>query len=429
MATQMAGAGVKGYALFDKANVRKGPKKDDPKAGSLALGQEVTVTGYAIDPSAGEFKRRYRIQFNGGEAWVAAKLIALDAQSTQKLPFLPLDLANPADELVKALGFKPKDVTLGLQEATDLAGALGGLELRGEWSKADLEELRKVLSHLESLGAGLGTVDGGQWSLDEIRTVHEAISDTAKGTARLFEDLFKIADDALGFRLLYAPLLINRSPKDNVSIIPDQIWYAKNSNGYEITLSNKVFFKGTQKTKSNPTVPYTAKELIAHEIGHVINWRYPRKRHEGKGLLDKPSVYYPKKVVVKEYVFADGTKVALGGLNVGYTMAARSSDGDHETVTDAIACLNLDRFSVNATDPKQQLQGKARKEQITKLMDDVIRYRVRDYGGGVGALKEEIGERWGAALLTEMLPLIADLATEPNSIDSQIEMLKVKLPS
>jgi hypothetical protein len=189
-------------------------------------------------------------------------------------------------------------------------------------------------------------------------------------------------------------------------------------------LSNKVFFKGTQTTKSNRDLPYTAMELIAHEIGHVINWRYPRKRHENKGLLDKPSVYYPKKVQIKEYTLSTGEKVALGGLNIGFGMAARSSNGEHETVTDAITCLSLDRFTTTSTDAKKQLQGKARKEQIAAMMDAIIRYRMKDYGDGLASLKEEIQSRWGQALLNQMTPALTMIA---DKLETDQATLKAKL--
>jgi hypothetical protein len=414
---------VKGIAVTD-ANVRSGPKKDDKAVDKLLKGGEVIVTGYALDPSAGEFQRRFQIEYKGEARWVAARLVLLDPISFRQLPFLPLDLIDPAGALSQSVGVNPKDVPMPLDEAVTLVQTLGDVELRGTWTRADLDEVVKMLTDLETYGVILTGEDQGKWSLDELRTVYEALTRTARGNGVLFEALFGLRDDAMAFRILYAPLTIARSPKDNVSVVKGQIWYAKNSNGYEITLSNKVFFKGTQTTKSNRDLPYTSMELIAHEIGHVINWRYPRKRHEGKRLLDKPSVYYPRKVLLKEYTLSTGEKVALGALNIGYAMAARSSNGEHETVTDAIACLSLDRFTTDSTDAKRQLQGKARKEQITAMMNDIIRYRIRDYGEGSASLREEILARWKQPLLNRMSPGLALIA---DKLDADLAMLKAKL--
>jgi hypothetical protein len=423
----MSTSPVKGIAATD-VNVRQGPKKDDKQVDKLIKGQEIIITGFAIDPTSADYPRRLQINHKGETRWVAAKLVLLDPASLRQLPFLSLDLANPAEALVQSVGISPKDVTLTVDEAVALVKALGSVELRGTWTKAQLDEVRAMLEKLETYGVTLGGEDQGKWSLEELKTVAEAIGDTARGIGHLVEARFGIRDDAMAFSILFAPLQILRSPKDNVSPqAPKVVWYAKNSNGYEIVLSNKVFFKGTAATKTNPRLPYTSKELIAHEISHAINWRYPRKRHEGKGLLDKPSVYYPRKVLIKEYVFADGQKASLGALNVGYGMAARSSDGEHETVTDAITCLCLDRFTTNSTDAKAQLQGKARKEQITTLMNEIIRYRIENYGGGVEAVKEEIRDRWGQSLLDRMTPALLCVCVEPNSLDSQLATLKEKL--
>ncbi len=414
---------VKGIAVTD-ANVRSGPKKDDQAVGKLLKGGEVIVTGFAIDPNAGEYQRRFQIEHEGQTRWVAAKLVILDPYSLRQLPFLPLDLADPLAALIQSTGVNPKDVVMSLDEAITLVKTLGNVELRGTWTRPDLDEVGKMLADLESCGVILTGEDQGKWSLDELRTVYQALLDTAKGTGALFDALFGLRDDAMAFRIMYAPLTIARSPRDNVSLVKGQVWYAKNSNGYEITLSNKVFFQGTQTTKTNRDLPYTSKELIAHEIGHVINWRYPRKRHEGKRLLDKPSVYYPKKVLLKEYTLSTGEKVALGALNAGYAMAARSSNGEHETVTDAITCLSLDRFTTDSTDTKKQLQGKARKEQVTAMMNDIIRYRIRDYGEGIASLKEEILSRWKQPLLDRMSPGLALVA---DKLDADLAILKAKL--
>jgi hypothetical protein len=421
MTTANPGVRVKGIAVTD-ANVRVGPKKDDKAVDKLLRGEEVIVTAFALDPNAGEYQRRYQIEHKGETRWVAAKLVLLDAKSLRQLPFMPLDLADPVAALLQSVGVK--DVTMTLAEAMTLVTTLGNVELRGTWTRADLDEVMKMLADLESCGVILTGEDQGKWSLDELRTVYEALACTARGTGALFENIFGLRDDAMAFRLMYAPLTIARSPKDNVSVVQGQVWYAKNSNGYEIVLSNKVFFKGTQTTKANRDLPYTSMELIAHEIGHVINWRYPRKRHEGKGLLDKPSVYYPKKILTKEYTLSTGEKVMLGALNVGYGMAARSSNGEHEIVTDAITCLSLDRFTIDSTDGKKQLQGKARKEQVMAMMDAIIRYRIKDYGDGVAALREEIQSRWGQALLDRMMPALALIA---DNLEADQAMLKAKL--
>jgi hypothetical protein len=414
---------VKGIAVTD-ANVRIGPKKDDKAVDKLLKGGEVVVIGFAFDPNAGEYQRRFQIEHKGETRWVAAKLVLLDPIGFRQLPFLPLDLADPEAALLQSVGVNPKEVPMSLDEAVTLVKTLGNVELRGTWTRADLDEVCKMLADLENYGVILTGEDQGKWSLDELRTVYEALTRTAKGTGALFDTIFGLCDDAMAFRILYAPLTIARSPKDNVSVVQGQVWYAKNSNGYEITLSNKVFFKGTQTTKTNRDLPYTSMELIAHEIGHVINWRYPRKRHEGKRLLDKPSVYYPKKVLLKEYTLSSGEKVALGSLNAGYAMAARSSNGEHETVTDAIACLSLDRFTIDSTDAKKQLQGRARKEQITAMMNDIIRYRIRDYGEGSASLREEILARWKQPLLDRMSPGLALIA---DKLDADLATLKAKL--
>jgi hypothetical protein len=124
-----------------------------------------------------------------------------------------------------------KDIALSLEDAYALAALLPVAEVRGEFGPDELTELRQIIEHLDSLGVALTVEENGRWSLDELRTVHEAVSDVAKGTARILQEATGIEDDLLGFRLLYAPLLISRDPRDSVSPKPAEVWFAKNSNG------------------------------------------------------------------------------------------------------------------------------------------------------------------------------------------------------
>jgi hypothetical protein len=420
--------GVKGLVNAN-INVRTGPKITDPKLTSLKAGQEVWITGYSIDPQGGEFARRYRIQLQDRTAWTSAS--AIDAGSVQgrrALPFVPYTLAKPASELLRiVVGLTLKE-EVDLAEAEALASLLWDAALIGIDNKTELDSVVASIRKFEAFGIVLGVEQGGKWSPEELKILDDSISRTAFTTSKLLEAMTSVDNAALAFRLLYAPLRVTRSGRDNVNPRGDAVWYAKNTNGYELVFGNKVFTPGPQRTKVNPTVPFTSMELVTHEIAHVINWRYPRKPGMGAPLNQDLADMYGTRLAKGTFTLPDGQRVVLRTFNDGYGMAARSSDGPYETVTDGIACWSLDRFTIGAGDPTRHAQGLMRKHMITNLMQTVMSYRITRHGGLKNMWADVLAKRSSDPALPQKLsPALELLAAGSPNFDEQLADLQGRL--
>jgi hypothetical protein len=285
-----------------------------------------------------------------------------------------------------------------------------------------------LIENLHDHGVTLGSADGGSWSISDLRKMQQAVNGMAQGIGLIFQGLYNKHDDVVAFRTMYAPLHIVRSGKNNVSPRPAQeTWYAKNGNGYEIVLGNKVFFEGTQTTKSNRDCPYNSVQLIAHEIGHAINWRYSLKN--SKGQLVRPREFYdPRPSDTAPYqpakiVLPSGETVTLQ-VNDGYRFAARSSNGAHETVTDAITNFSLGGLTDDdTTNPVKKKQGEARRQQITDMLNRIVKSRIENYSGveGIRAAILKIG----GGSLEASLQTGLDLLKRTNAdLDEQVNEFK-----
>src|SRR5436190_2256361 len=106
-------ADVKGVVNTESVNVRTGPKVTDPKAasGPLKKGQDVIITGFAVDPAGDEFKLRYRITVGGQTLWTTAKFITVDPALLKTIPFITTNPNKAAEELLESMGMDVKDGT------------------------------------------------------------------------------------------------------------------------------------------------------------------------------------------------------------------------------------------------------------------------------------------------------------------------------
>ncbi|MFN8374472.1 MAG: hypothetical protein U0694_16540 [Anaerolineae bacterium] len=410
-------ADVKGVVKADVAlNVRIGPKVIDEKAPfQLKNGQEILITGFAIDPDGEENKLRYRFELSKKVYWTTARFISVDPLLAKTIPFVPGNPTNPSEELLESMGMDVKDgVEIPYEEAQEIAALLRDFKLAGTWDLDGILSLRTLIEHFHAHGVTLGSVDGGAWGISDLRKLQQAVDGMADGMGAIFEQLFGKRDNAMAFRTMYAPLHITRSGKNNVSPWPEkETWYAKNGNGYEIVLGNKVFFEGTQTTRSNRTLPYTSVELIAHEIGHVINWRYSLKSPKGQVL--RPREHYELNLMAKKFTLPSGETVALT-MNDGYLMAARSSNGGHETVTDAITCFSLGRLTMDK-------KGEARRLQVNDMLKRIVSYRIESFSGVEGIRAAIL--KAGGNTLEGSLQTALDLLKRPNAnLDEQITEFK-----
>lgn len=398
----------------------KNPSDNDTKVTTLKPGQQALVTGYTIYPPAGQYERRYRLEWDNKVVWGTAETFDVDSLYGRRgLEFLPFSLENPTAELLRMIGVS-LDGGVSLDRAKEAAALLWDLQLSRITSVEMFEEALDIIQKLEKYGVLLGVEADGKWSIGNMRTVFDAIENTAKGTGALFDPLFGFRDDTLAFRVMYGPLMITRSGKDNVNPFGDAMWYARNTAGYEIVFGNRAFFDGQQTTKSNPGLFYTSADLIAHEVAHIINWRYPREIKPGSALTQKPADYYETKIAFASYQI-EGQTVKFGAYNEGYAMAARSSNGKHETITDAIACLSLNRFT-------DDLKGRARKAQMTDYMRQVITYRVREHGG-VDHMVGDIAKKRSTdpKLPAKMQAILETMTTAPRHLDDELHDLGTKL--
>ncbi|NWF69229.1 MAG: SH3 domain-containing protein [Chloroflexi bacterium] len=415
-------AEIKGIVTADTLNVRADYKTDAPKAGEVKKGQELRITGFAVDPKGDDFKLRYRIVLNGKTLWTTAKFVSVDPALVKQIPFIAQNPANAAEELLEASGMDVKDGTqIAFEEAQAVAALMRDFKVSGTFDDQGIRLLRGVIEHLHACGVTLGSDDSGSWSMGDLQKVQQAVDGMAGGMGKLFEQLYGARDDAKAFRTMYAPLHITRSGKNNVSPWPEkETWFAKNSNGYEIVLGNRVFFEGTTVTRSNPHMPYSSVELIAHEIGHVINWRYSLKMP--KGQVVRPREFYESHLMAKKYVLPTGESVSLS-MNDGYLLAARSSNGPHETVTDAITAFSLDRLTENDANPAKQKQGQARRLQIADMLGRIIQFRVESYTN-VEGIRAAILKMGGAALETTMQTGLELLKRADSDLDKEMDRLK-----
>ncbi|MCB9451266.1 MAG: hypothetical protein H6672_07485 [Anaerolineaceae bacterium] len=410
-------------------NVRNGYRynaKDssdtDTKVATLKAGDQAVITGYTLYPPAGEYERRFRLEWNNQVVWGTASTFDVDSILGRRgLEFMPFNLEKPTNELLAIIGVS-LDNGVSLDQAKEAAALLWDIELSRITSVEMFQEALDIVKKLENYGVMLGVEASGKWSIGNLRTVFNAIESTAKGTGALFEPIFGFRDDALAFRVMYGPLRITRSGKDNVNPFGDALWYARNTAGYEIVFGNRAFFENTQTTKSNPGLFYTSTDLVAHEVAHIINWRYPREIKPGSALTQKPANYYEAKIAFASYDF-EGQTFKFKSYNEGYAMAARSSNGIHETVTDAVACLSLDRFT-------DDIKGRARKQQMTDYMRQVITYRVREHGG-VDNLVSDIAKKRSTDLKlpAKMQPILEIMSTAPLNLDNELHDLGSKLTS
>jgi hypothetical protein len=423
-------ADVKGVVNSDNVNVRTGPKVIDPKSplGPLKKGQEVMISGFALDPDGEEYRLRYRITLGGQTLWTTAKFVSIDPSVVKTIPFISLNPDRAAEELLESNGLDVKDGTeIPLEQAQEIAALLRDFKLTGTWDLDGILYLRTLIEHLHNHGVTLASADGGGWSVADLKKLHLAVDGMASGIGKIFTSLYGKSDDALAFRMMYAPLNIVRSGKNNVSPRPEkETWYAKNSNGYEIVLGNKVFFEGVQTTRSNRDVPYTSVELIAHEIGHVINWRYFLKTP--KGEVVRPRQYYdPRDSDTSPYKPAKITlpsgETVVCNINDGYRAAARSSNGMHETVTDAISNFSLNRLTDDDENPARKKQGEARRQQIVDMLERIVKSRIENYSGieGIRAAILKIG---GNALETNLETALELLRRTNANLDDQVSEFK-----
>lgn len=202
------------------ARARKDWATTSQTAEVIPYGEAVEIDGFTIDPAGEAFRVRYRIA--GKNTWLSAVYV--------DLPFEELPPLNDA-------------YTWFDQWAT----------FRSVFSY----NISSMLEELQRLGVVL---IGGPWTVAEVDQVHFVTT--------------LIADNCSIFKELFAPMVIERKRVNNVSDT-DAFWYARNNAGYHIVLGNMVFFERYQKTKLHPRWPYTSDDLIAHEICHNINFRYP----------------------------------------------------------------------------------------------------------------------------------------------------------
>ncbi|MEP6987735.1 MAG: hypothetical protein ABI970_19185, partial [Chloroflexota bacterium] len=329
---------VQGIVQADSPiKVRPGPRITDPSTGTpLPPGTAVTITGFAIDPRGDDYRHRYRITLDGQPRWVTAQYIKVNPADSLQIPYVfqfPNDLVR---ELREALGITA--LTASTTEADDIqaiARYMPNFYLRGNnWDAPQITKLRGWLEQLYSYGVILRSPGPGGWSLSEIESAFIAVSAIAQGMSGFLHFAFGIDDPALAFRLLYAPLVITRMNRDNVNTSSDSVWFAKNVQGYEVVFGNRVFFPGRSPTRRYPQLPFSSVELIAHEVSHVINFRYQLADSVGRDI--SPDDYYMAAINNAAYTLPNGSVVRLAG-NSGFGFVARSSDDPAEIVTDAIA--------------------------------------------------------------------------------------------
>jgi hypothetical protein len=110
-------------------------------------------------------------------------------------------------------------------------------------------------------------------------------------------------------------------------------------------------------------------------------------------------------------------------MNDGYRFAARSSNGPHETVTDAIVNFSMNRLTDDDPDPVKRRQGQARRLQLADMMKRIIKYRMEMYSGieGIRAAILKIG---GVNLETSLQSALDLLKRPTANLDEQVTEFK-----
>jgi hypothetical protein len=412
--------------VVSDANIRIGRFVTDPRSpfSPLRQGASVEVTGFAADPANDEFSYRFRVLVEGESLWTSGDLVEMDPDDEAALPYVPLVEDDPARDLRESLGVRlVSGETVTADEVARLAHFLAiDIELAGNWNGDQLREALDSLALMRRMGTYVRSEKG--WTVTELRTVADAVRGMARGAGLFLEAAGGPRDEVLGFRLLYAPLRITRSAKDNLSPNPANIvWFAKNTNGYEIQLGNKVFFQGRQRSRRNPEQPYDAVQLVAHEIAHVINWRY--NLNDAQGRQRDADAFYEATMQETVFEMPDGTRVPLA-MNSGFAFAARSGNERYETVTDAIANVSLGAQPTGGGNPAQTaLQVEARRLQVTDLMRRVTRWHLEQYGG-TDDMRETVAKKGiGSIMRRPLASLCLDALGE--SLDQQVEKLRTLL--
>jgi hypothetical protein len=410
-----------------KAKVRSGPKLTDPEVQPrLEVGTKVPITGFAIDPDGGENKHRYRIVRNGKEEWTTARLLNVAAVDVDRIPFIPTNPERAAEELLEAAGIDIEDGTqLDIEEARQMAARLRICEIKGTFNAISLKTVREILDKIANYGLTISTEDGGCWTLTELKYLIEACDGMARGMGEAFKEVFGLDDPVLAFRMMYAPLVVVRSGKSNVSLVPGEIWWALNSKGYRLVLGSHVFFEGRVKSRRWTGMTFTSPELIAHEISHTLNWRYRLLLEDGK-TTEEPDVYYEKFCQTAKITLPDGKSYQLA-RDDGYGFAARSSNGHWETVTDALANYLFGTLTDSDPDPKRAAMGKARREQLGKLLKMMIRWHVQEFRSVNETYKAAIQKAFtGQGNILSLMDHALDLLTGDGSFEKAASELKTK---
>lgn len=412
------------------SNVRIGPNFSDDLADfSLQINETINITGFSVDPNASKrWQRRYRFERDGNTFWIPAHHVTVSEFDIRKLNFISHSGLNGRDLLEVLDVFQSAgNAVVSDETAEKLAQHLWSMKLLledslGPWTKDDLEQVLQLLIELEEFGVLLGNDSKGEWQLRDIERVHEAVSKAAETSKKLFTDVYgelPSLTDQMCFKLLYAPLWINRNPVKDINPDPDVIWYASNTNGYEIVLGKNVFFNGQGRVKAvgNRNIFYTSEQLIAHELAHVINWRYRMKSG------DRPGRPYRKTLQNATYQSTVSNQEETLKNDDGYGFAARSSNQEYETVTDAIGNLNMNTFTISTDFNESEIeQGGLRRDQLTDLMKEIIEYRVHKIGhqaeliGAIGGTSQSLLRRMLAVLDLMGLDKMDDVITELQAL-------------
>lgn len=373
-------------------DVRRGPQFLDPQAPfQLTPGDKLGITGFTVHPKAPvKWRRRYRVLIDDMVYWVPAAAIAVSLPDIRRMPFVIHDAlgSDPAGALLKALGLQMNDGPMDESRAVALARYLWTQDfmLRGEQSVLGLEQLLPMLRELDRYGVHMSSEFGGTWTVSEVRSVYNVVVRTAEATFNVMQRIANPPSAFVAFQALYGPMRINRSPVANVNPFGTSTWYARNVDGFEVTLGDQVFFDGEQRTfaleQAGIPMFYNTEQLIAHHIAHHLNDRYLVE------TLDSDTLYEPDDYYLANFQFANDA-----GIDTGYGFAARSSDKSCETVTDAFANFNMGTLSDDNA-------GDARRQQITIMLKGIIRYRLQRLG--FDNLYAQILSRGGALLMKKM---------------------------
>lgn len=407
--------------------VRKGPKISDSSAGfQLPVGQKVEITGFAIDPKGDEWKHRYQANVNNGSYWITAKYVKVGLADAAQIPYVPAFPKDPVRELKEGLGVTMLGSSAAsLDDVKALARFMPYMALRGNnWDGTQIAKVREWLEQLYTYGVTLASPPVGGWALSEIEAAFNALNSTAQGTAAFLQAAYGLNDPTLAFRLLYAPLVVTRLNRDNVNN-SDAVWFAKNVHGYEVVFGNQVFFPGKRKTKLHPQQPFTTVEIIAHEVAHVINYRY--RLVDANKVEQEVDDFHNAKLLNASYTLPNGDTVHVSGDN-GFAFVSRSSDHPAEIVTDHIAAASLGRVTANDANPQLAKFGQARQLQITDLMCRVMLWAVQNYTDLNGVQAKIARARTKNPALADMTPALSAIASGHETLDQQMTRLKAMTP-